>query len=222
MSKTIIVWGAIIVGTVGLLIILASFGAGGGTPVVTGTPNPQISALLPTDQTIGDKSSKIVIVEYADYECPACAAYNQYMKKLIPELGGKFFYIYRDFPLKSIHPNAELAAWAAQAAGVQGKFWEMHNALFSGQAEWATLSSADARAKFVTYATTLGLNTSQFSTDMDSQTVQNAVKAGEDSAASLRLDSTPSFFINGSYLQFKLYTYDELKQIVQQAIDNNQ
>jgi len=108
-------------------------------------------------------------------------------------------FVYRHFPLIGIHPNAEFAARAAEAAGKQGKFWEMHDLLFEKQDEWA--KAPDVESKFESYATLLNISIEQFKTDWVSKEVKDFVKTQRMHAIKSGLQGTPSFFINGKQIQ---------------------
>lgn len=91
------------------------------------------------DNVKGSREAKAVLIEYSDFQCPACQVYYPVVKQLTEELGNEILVVYRHFPLTTIHPNALPAAKAAEAAGKQGKFWEMHDMLFDKQSEWSAL-----------------------------------------------------------------------------------
>lgn len=95
------------------------------------------NVISPDDWVQGDRNSKVVLIEYSDFQCPACAAYFPIIKQLNEEFDGKIAFVYRHYPLVNIHPYAEPMARAAEAAGKQGKFWEMYDMIFSKQAEWS-------------------------------------------------------------------------------------
>jgi protein-disulfide isomerase len=166
------------------------------------------SEITTNENSKGDPEASITIIEYSDFQCPACASYYALAKQLLEEHGDEIQFIYRNFPLTNIHPQAELAAYAAEAAGLQGKFWEMHDLLFENQAAWS--NNPQAEETFIAYANELGLNTEWFINDLESKEVKNKV---DDDTRKARLDSvnsTPSFFINGqkinnprNYNQFK-------------------
>jgi protein-disulfide isomerase len=138
------------------------------------------------------------------------SAYQQVLQE--PDLKGRVRFVYRNFPLAQLHPNATLAAHVAQAAALQGKFWEMHDKLFEGQGKWSGMSNTGARAQFVTYARELGLDTARLERDIDSSTVSDKVNADQQSGLASGVEGTPTFFINDirmpspqSYQQFKQY-----------------
>jgi protein-disulfide isomerase len=123
--------------------------------------------------------------------------------------------VYRNYPLPT-HKNAHLAAQAAEAAGKQQKFWEMHDWLFEHQADWAENSSNDARNKFIATAEQFGLNKDQFTRDLDSSEIKKLIQEDIDSGNQADLQGTPTFYLNGKLLPLPA-SYDQLKTIVQQA-----
>lgn len=166
---------------------------------VWGASGPEIvfdpAAVHPIDNVKGNASSSVVFVEYSDFQCPACRSYYPMMRQLTTEFGDRVAFIYRHFPLSGIHPNAEPAAWAAQAAARQGKFWEMHDLLFEKQNEWS--DKADILPLLESYASLLGLSGEQFRTDISSREIRDFVNAQEFNALKIGLTSTPTFFVNG-------------------------
>jgi len=170
-----------------------------------------LSAVSSTDQRKGSEQAKIVIVEYSDFQCPACAAYYPIIKELTRELGDQIVFAYRHFPLRQIHVNADLAARAAEAAGMQGKFWEMHDALFERQKEWA--QSPDAKPLFSSYAVFLGLDVGKFNVDVESEKIIQKVEADLAGGMASRVNATPTFFLNGKKLN-NPRNYDEFKNTV--------
>lgn len=147
------------------------------------------------DHTIGKDGAKVVVLEYADYQCPACAAFFPVVKKVASEYQDRVKFIYRYFPLVSIHKNAMLAAVSAEAAGVQGKFWEMSDKLYVNQKDWG--ESLDAKNKIDGYAKELGLDMLKFNADMNDPKLTDRVNRDMKEATSLQLGGTPSFIING-------------------------
>lgn len=183
-------------------------------------PILKINEISSFDWVKGNKESKIILVEYSDFQCPACGIYYPIVNKLAEEFGDKIAIIYRHFPLKSIHRNAEAAALAAEAAGRQGKFWEMHNALFDNQKEWS--DKDNPIEYFIKYAGQIGLNINvdKFKADLSLQELKNKVKNDLAGAEENNLNSTPTFFLNGKKIQPR--SYEEFKQIISDEIKKNQ
>jgi protein-disulfide isomerase len=165
-----------------------------------------------TDHRKGNPEAKLELVEYADFQCPACAANEPVVKRLLAENGDWINFAYRHLPLKSIHQNAVPSAHAAEAANLQGKFWEMKELLYANQNAWATLP--DATGKFLEYAKQLGLDENKFIADMDSSDVRSRVESDYQTTQSLGLNSTPTFFVNGEKIANQP-TYDKFLELLQ-------
>lgn len=165
---------------------------------------PSISGNVPpiseSDHTQGGAMASVTLIEYSDFECPACAAFSPLVKSVLESYGDDVQFAYRHFPLYTIHPNAEKAAHASEAAALQGKFWEMHDLLFDRQADWESL--ADTTPMFIAYADILGLNIEQFTNDLTSDAVRNRVKVDVNSGNAAGISATPTFYLNGSPLTF--------------------
>lgn len=142
------------------------------------------------DHYFGPEDARVTLVEYGDLECIHCRKVNPIIRALRERLGNRLRYVYRHFPINSVHPNAQLAAEATEAAGAQGKFWEMYDYLFEHQAELD-------RVHLIEYARELGLDLIQFEKDLDDQ--RYASKVNEDFLSGVRsgVNGTPTFFING-------------------------
>ena len=145
----------------------------------------------PEDHATGPDDAPVTLVEYGDYECPYCGMAHPIVKRAQRELGSKLRFVFRNFPLAEAHPHSRLAAQAAEAAGAQGKFWEMHDTLFEHQ---DALEVQD----LVGYAELLGLDTVRFARDLAAGThakrVQNDFRSGVKSG----VNGTPTFFMNGA------------------------
>lgn len=142
----------------------------------------------------------VEVVEFSDLQCPACAGVQEPLKKILAKYEGKAKLVYRHFPLTNIHKNAIAAAWAAEAANNQGKFWELHDLLFAKQAEWSELT--DPKEKFGEYAATLGMDKEKLMADMELPVTKEAVSADLLAATRYALTGTPTFFVNGTKTEF--------------------
>lgn len=163
------------------------------------------------------KSANVTLTEFGDYQCPACSAYSTLVTQVITDFSGKLNYAFKNFPL-SQHANASVSSYAAEAAGLQGKFWQMHELLYKNQDSWA--SSTDAKAIFVGYAKELGLNVDQFSKDIDSQKVKGFVQTDLADGQTVGINATPTFFINGVKIDSP-QNLDAFKKAIQTAIDTS-
>lgn len=172
-----------------------------------------------SDWVKGDREARITLIEYSDLQCPACRAYYPVVNKLTDEFGQSVLFSYRHFPLRQIHFNSQLASQAAEAAGVQGKFWEMHDLLFERQDKW--VNEKDPKALFEEYAKELGLNIDQFKNDLQSNEVENQVEKDYQSGVKAGVNATPTFFLNGIKLQNPA-TLEEFRDIIQKQIEKNE
>jgi protein-disulfide isomerase len=145
-------------------------------------------------------SGEITLVEFSDFQCPACLSVQAPLKEILKKYEGKVQFVYRHFPLTNIHKNAMMAAQASEAAEMQGKFWEFHDLLFSKQGEWSGLG--DPREKFGEYAQQLELDIDKFVSDMESQAAKDIVSTDILASTRYRLTGTPTFYINGVETEF--------------------
>ncbi|MEO8785320.1 MAG: thioredoxin domain-containing protein [Candidatus Saccharimonadales bacterium] len=143
----------------------------------------------------GNKASGVTFVEYGDYQCPYCGQYYPLVKQVEQQYADKISYQFRNFPLVQLHPNAMAAARAAEAASLQGKFWQMHDLLYQNQNTWASASSPSSF--FDQYAQQIGLNLSTFHSDQNSAQVLATINADQAAGQAQQVDATPTFFING-------------------------
>lgn len=209
MKSTLVIIAVIIIG------IIALFSLGGGATI---EPPLEVGVVHPLDHRKGVASSTVVLMEYGDFECPACRTYYPILREVLQEYGDKITFVFRHYPLISIHPNAEFSARAAEAAGKQDKFWEMHDLLYEKQSEWSKV--ADVAPIFESYATLLGLNISKFKTDWVSKEVKDFVRAERQHAVKAGLQGTPTFFLNTKQIK-NPNTAEEFKVLLRNALGNN-
>lgn len=152
------------------------------------------------DHVFNNTKSDVILVEYGDFQCPGCGSAHPNIKTLLEEYGDKISFIYRNFPISSIHPNARAAAAAAEAAGLQGKYWEMHDMLFTNQSDWENLNTTQRTERFKAYAQNLDLDTAKFETDLGSADVNKKISFDQALAGKDDVSSTPSFMLNGESL----------------------
>lgn len=202
-SKVILsIIAVVLVGIVGLVTFVNS--SGGSNAV-------DIPERLVRDTSRTEGEGTVQVVEFGDYQCPACAQAYPTTKKLMEEYKGKITFVFRNFPLIQIHPNAMPAAKAAEAAGEQGKFWEMHDKLYSNQQTWSVL--ADPTNTFVTYATDLGLDADKFKEVMASDGVKKRIDQDQSDGYAVGVSGTPTFFINGKVQ--RQFDYNTLKSAIE-------
>lgn len=209
--KRIALWTLVAVGIGGIVFGIVK--SGDNSSDGSNQPASLADVISQSDWFKGNKESKIVLVEYSDFQCPACGYYYPMVKKLNEELGDKIGFAYRHFPLPQ-HKNAKIAAYAAEAAGKQGKFWEMHDMIFDNQKKWS--EEKGAKDIFIDYAKALNLNLDQFRGDLDSKAIQEKVESDYQSGVRSKVDSTPSFFLNGEKIQ-NPQSYDDFKSLVEKS-----
>lgn len=143
----------------------------------------------------GNASAETVVVEFSDFECPACASVEPVVQQFMETYGDQIKFVYRHFPLPQ-HTNADAASYAAEAAALQGKFWQVHNWLFDNQSVWID-GAVDADYFYGQFGEKFGLDQERFSTDYKSDAVRSVVSADRSAGQGLGVNSTPTFFING-------------------------
>jgi protein-disulfide isomerase len=141
----------------------------------------------------GNPEAPVTLEEFADFQCPPCGQFAPFAEELLREYDSRLRVVFRNFPLP-VHEHAREAALAAEAAGFQGKFWEMHDTLYREQSAWS--KAPNARELFESYAGTLGLNMDQFKKDMDSDKARERVDSDHALGDSLGIKLTPTLFIN--------------------------
>lgn len=207
------------------MIIVAAAGAfwlmykgGSGTPS-TNSPSAapiSVSEVTPADHVKGPENASVTLIEYGDFQCPACGAYHPIVNQIADEFKDSVRLVFRHFPLKQIHRNAEPAAHAAEAAGKQGKFWEMYDVLYEKQSDWS--ETRNPTSLFKQYASDLGLNVDQFETDMNSKEVADIVNADYNSGLAAGINATPTFYLNGAKVS-NPQGLEPFRQLIQTALD---
>lgn len=164
----------------------------------------------------GNANAPVLLEEFGDFQCGACGSYYPELKKIETEFGDKLKVIFRELPLVTVHQHALLAAQAAEAAGLQGKFWEMHDKLYEDQVTWTTKN--DLVPVFVDYAKQIGLNTDQFMKDLNGEKVAGRIFQDGKRAHSFGLKGTPSFFVNGKEAKDDNWKPEGLRRMINDAL----
>ena len=172
------------------------------------------------DNTKGNKESNVILIEYSDFQCPACKQASSIVKDVVSEFENHMVFAYRYFPLRKIHKNAGISSQAAEAAGVQGKFWEMHDLLFENQEKWSPLPNEQAKEAFSEYAKSIGLDVEKFKEDLSSSKVISKVSADEKSATKAKVNHTPTFFLNGKEIK-NPQNLEEFRKVIRAEIAKN-
>jgi protein-disulfide isomerase len=158
-----------------------------------------VPSIVADDHVRGAAASSVVVVEYFDFECPACAAYAPVVDQLVDEYGERVTFVARNFPLAQ-HTNGVAAALAAEAAAAQGRYWEMHDLLFARQKEWSGKPAATPEA-FEAYALELGLDMDRFRADVANPQTRARIERDFTDGQRIGVNSTPTFFLNGVKLR---------------------
>lgn len=162
-------------------------------------------------------SPKVTLVEFGDYECPACVVYHSFVKQILTEFSGKVNYVFRNYPL-SYHQKALVASYVVEAAGLQGKFWQMHDKVYESSEEW--INSANTEETLLGYAKELGLDAEKLKADMDSDSIKNKIRSDMNDGDLVKLDSTPTFYVNGIKMGNLSGNYSDFKSVIQEALSD--
>lgn len=182
----------------------------------SGAPNTDVTA---TNHTQGNGS--VTLVEYGDFECPYCGTFYPIIQQVKEKYGDKITFQFRHFPIVSAHPNAMIAHRAAEAAGKQGKFFEMHDLIYENQQRWsaqAGVSQSVANSLMVSFAEQLKLNMDQFKADAASSAINDSIQADIKAGQDLRVSGTPTFFIDDDKLDSPRDTLDYFSEKIDAAL----
>lgn len=209
--KTILIFSLItlilIIGGVSLL------GRSGSTSQNAAPVDPKL-LVREDSHKIASDSAKLTVVEFGDYECPACQAAQPVSKQIIKDYAGKINYVFRNFPLPQ-HTKGLISAEAAEAAGAQGKFWEMHDKLYETQEVWVV--SDKPLDLFAGYAQELGLDVNRFREEVSANKYQDRITGDYNDGTALGIRATPTFFIGTERLE-GVPTYNEFKAKLDAAL----
>jgi protein-disulfide isomerase len=165
---------------------------------------------------MGSPNAPVRIEEFGDFECPPCGMFHPILKQMKQEFGEQLQITFREFPLTQNHPHALPAASAAEAAGMQGKFWEMHGLIFDHQKDWK--GEFDVRPIFEGYAKQIGLDVERFKRDVESDRVEQRIFLDGKRGHSMGVNSTPTVFINGREVPFEELGPDRLRVLIQNEL----
>ncbi len=218
--------GLIITGLVTLLILgggIFLLSKNSNNPSATPAPaNPALLVHTDSHQTATASAEvkslpagrQVTIVEFGDYQCPACGQAYPITKQVLKDYGDKINFVFRNFPLPQ-HKNAQISAEAAEAANAQGKFWQMHDKLYETQADWG--ESDKPLDKFLVYAKDLGLDVNKFKADVTGNKYQKFIDSDTADGTALNVNATPTFYINGGSLP-GIPSYNDFKSIIDQIL----
>ncbi len=200
-----------------LLIVYVASNPSGATDTQTYT---QLQKVLPSDHVKWGIGKKNVLVEFSDFQCPACGNFHQLLKtyeasgSADAKVASNIAFVYKHFPLENIHKNARASAYAAEAAGKQGKFFEMGNLLFDNQRIWE--NESNPTPIFESYAKELKLDLAQYRSDVKSTEVQKRVDGDLILGNQVKVNATPTFYLNGKKLEYS--TLAEFKNALTAAL----
>jgi protein-disulfide isomerase len=179
-------------------------------PVVQGVPGAEPAHVL------GPANAPVHLEEFGDFECPPCGMFHPILQQMKAEFGDKLAVTFREFPLVPTHQHALAAASAAEAAGLQGKFWEMHDLLYEHQNDWK--KEFDVRPIYETYAKQIGLDVEQYKRDMNGDLVAQRIFADGKRGHSLGVTGTPTVFMNGREVPFENLPPEKLRVVIQNEL----
>jgi protein-disulfide isomerase len=189
--------------------------AGNGTPTGNETAVTEPGAIPP--HTHGPADAPVTLEEFGDFECPPCGMLHPVLQTMEKEFGGRIRIIFREFPLVPAHVHTLAAARSAEAAGLQGKFWEMHDLLYENQKVWH--EAFDAHPIFEDYATRIGLNMEKFRSDVSGEIVAQRIFLDGKRAHALGVTGTPTVFMNGREIPFESLAPDKLRVLIQAQLN---
>lgn len=174
------------------------------------------------DHVYGKTDSKVTFINYGDFQCPACGSNHPRIKTIVEQYKDKIRFVFRNFPLTSIHSNAKAAAAAAEAAGLQGKYWEMHDKIYENQSDWSSLSESQRVDFFTGYAKNLGLDTAKFSSDIASKNISDKISYDLALGQKAKVEGTPTFYLDGTKLDPSVWGDDaKLKDAIEKELSKN-
>lgn len=162
------------------------------------------------DHVFGNKNSKVVLIEYGDFQCPGCKAAEPNLREISETYKDDMAFVFRNFPLTTMHPNARAAAAAAEAAGTLGKYWEMHTAIYSNQDAWKDATGTSRTDTFTDYARTIGLNEDKFREALEKSSINKKISFDQALGKKAKVTSTPTLFLNG-----EMVSEDVIKSVTQ-------
>jgi protein-disulfide isomerase len=217
-----VIIGVVLVAVTAAVVLMSRSSSSNGTTAQNASPGPapmQRQAPQPgasNPWTRGNTSSRVTLEEFSDFQCPACGGLEPGLRRVMKDYDDRVRFVFRNYPL-TMHKYAFIAARAAESAGLQGKFWEMHDLIYDNQKEWS--DAMEPRVQFDSYATRLGLDVQRFKADMERQDLADRIKADMLRGNSLGVKGTPTVYLNGRELMpGRLVTEDDLRRELEAAL----
>jgi len=214
MSNEIKIIAGISVVTLVLVVGAAFLFGGSSSSSQNAKPISNTQALFHSDSHEINAHSKVTLVEFGDFQCPACGAEYPIITQLLQTYNGKINFVFRDFPLPQ-HQNAQAAAEVAEAAGAQGKFFEMYNMLYTNQSTWG--ETTNAMDYFTQYAKALRLDMNKFTSDVKNNKYKEKIQKDTSDGYAVGVNATPTFFLNGVAIEGGL-PYNDFKTKIDEAL----
>lgn len=210
-------WIIFIVLCLGILGVIIFTNKNTSTSTYKGDASKVITEGPISDHVFGSQSGKVVLLEYGDYQCPGCETVYPMLKEISETYKDQLTFVFRNMPLTNIHPNALASSTAAEAAGLQNKYYEYHDLLYAKQDEWKDAPVSDRTKVFEKYAEQLGLNVDTFKADLTSKDISDKITRDRSTAAGFNVTSTPTLILNGEKISQEV-AFDKTK--LKQAIDD--
>jgi protein-disulfide isomerase len=211
-----IIFAVLCLGILGLIIVTTKKDSGSNW---SGDASKVIANGPIADHVFGSAAQKVTLIEYGDYQCPGCESVYPAIKEITNKYKDNLTFVFRNMPLTNIHPNALAAATAAEAAGMQGKYYEYHDLLYDNQDAWKDTSASTRTSKFEEYAKQLGLDDNKFKSDLASSQVSDKINRDRATAKTFDVTSTPTVILNGQKVpQDTVFDKDKLSQAIEDEL----
>lgn len=204
-------FGVILAAIVAIFVGVLVFNGNDAKAPKDGNGNP----IQATNHVRGEGKKSVTLVEYGDFECPACGGYYPIVEQLFEKYKDDITFQFRNFPLAQIHRHAMLAHRSAEAAGNQNKFWEMYNLLYQNQTTWS--GTSDPTSTFRSYAESLGLDMNKYEADVKSAATNDIINADIAAGQKLGANSTPTFILDGKKID-NPRDLDAFSKLIDEAI----
>lgn len=221
-KKTWIIFGIIVVSFIGGMLVFSESNKINLDGIDLGKIIPASDQNGNTQEHVkGSADSKVVLVEYGDYQCAGCASVYKRINSIAEDYKNELAVVFRNYTIDG-HQNALSAAAAAESANLQGKFWEMHNLIYDNQTEWSNAGVTERNDLYLSYAKQLGLDETKFTEGMKDTSVRKKIEFDKSVAKAAGLDSTPYFILNGEKIDYETWSDDDkLRELIDKVLKDN-